>query len=224
MARALDLVNLVSQPDAARNGEWERAFFQALIEGNVVVENPEAQPGPDGWPYLFVRTGHDATEPGTRVVQWLASKGIGLVVNGHKEFPDYVFSYGMLWNFAERGEFLTVSPPSDQALSGSIELKEGQKVLAGPPTPEFLPTYVRDILSHFFAQQEIFTPKILVLTTDQKHYDLCFSLDSMGNPSQDEHQGIAEALAWFLPAHYSILLAREEGMPLFHPLKEAPAN
>ncbi len=217
MARALDLNNLLAQPDQLRNGEWERAFFQALIEGLVVVNNPEAQPGPDGWPYLFVRTGHEATEPASRVIQWLAAKGIGLVVNGHKEFPDYVFSYGMLWNFVERGEFFSAS---EKVSPGQVELAEGQKVLAGPPTKEFLPPYVRDILSHFFAQQEISHPKILVLTADHKHYDLCFSLDSMGDPPQEEHQGIAEALAWFLPSHYSILLAHEKGMPQFHPLKE----
>jgi hypothetical protein len=37
----------------------------------------------------------------------------------------------------------------------------------------------------------------------------------LGNPPTKEHQGIAEAISWFLPPHYSIVLISETGLPPF---------
>ncbi|HWU44373.1 MAG TPA: hypothetical protein VN132_13070, partial [Bdellovibrio sp.] len=61
----------------------------------------------------------------------------------------------------------------------------------------------------------VLRPRILVMSTDRKHYDLAFSLESLGNPPQKEHAGIAEAIGWFLPPHYSIVLVSEKGLPEF---------
>jgi hypothetical protein len=58
-------------------------------------------------------------------------------------------------------------------------------------------------------------PRILVMSTDRKHYDLAFSLESLGNPPTKEHQGIAEAITWFLPPHYSVVLVSEKDLPEF---------
>ena len=49
-------------------------------------------------------------------------------------------------------------------------------------------------------------------------YDLCFSLESLGGPPNQEHSGIAKALSWFLPQHYSVALVKEEGLPSFFDL------
>jgi len=86
---------------------------------------------------------------------------------------------------------------------------------AGPPSPQYLPQYVRNILKEFFRDQGVLMPKILVMSADRKHYDLAISLESLGNPPEKEHQGIAEALSWFLPPHYSIVLVSEKGLPSF---------
>lgn len=212
MARKLDLVNLTSQPFAVRDKEWEQAFFQALYEGRVAVEDDSTSAGPDGWPYLFVRTMGGAKEPVSRVADWLSTRGIGLVINGHKEAPDYVFTYGMIWNFKERGEFITEAP---EVKPGRIEFEKGKEVIAGPPSQEYLPSYVRGILKQFFADQGIKEMKAVVMSGDGKHYDLIFSLESLGKPPQTEHRGIAEAISWFLPAHYSIVIASEQGLPPF---------
>jgi hypothetical protein len=56
------------------------------------------------------------------------------------------------------------------------------------------------------------------VSIDQKNYDLCFSLESFGNPPETEHKGLAEALSWFLPAHYSIALISEKLLPGFEAL------
>src|SRR5437868_3491784 len=100
----MDLQSLLQRPEFQRDDAWEAQFLDAFTRLKVQVEGENAQQGPDGWPYLFVRTspseGNSANEPAMDVVQWLAPKGIGLVVNAHKMLPDYVFPYGMIWNFA----------------------------------------------------------------------------------------------------------------------------
>src|SRR5690606_19086342 len=130
--------------------------------------------------------------------------------------PDFVLTYGMIWNFRETGRFVDES--TGDVIPGRTEFLQGTKVLAGPPSDKYLPPYVRAIMREFFKQQGKAEVKILVLSEDQKHYDLCFSLESLGSPPRHEHHGILEAISWFLPAHHSLVLASEAGLPQFHPL------
>lgn len=211
----MKLLELTNVPDLERNPSWENQFFQALSEGNLKLLTAEPQTGPDNWPYLLAETGEDATESTSNIIRWLAERGIGLVINPRKEYPDYVFSYGMLWSFKETGYFF--KPVSDKA-NGSVEFEVNSNVQAGPPTDEYLPGYVRKILKDFFRDQGILAPKVLVMSQDGENYDLAISLESLGNPPDTEHEGIAEAIGWFLPPHYSILLIGEQGLPPFYDL------
>lgn len=215
MARTLDLVTLCSQPESIRDSDWERAFLAGFVDCSLELEGKEAQQGPDGWPYMFAKITRTASEPAVRLLDWLATRGIGLVINAHKEMPDYIFPYGMIWSNKEFGEFrkqVEVSP------LGAVTYEKGEKVLAGPPTEEYLPIYVREIIADFFYKQGVEAPKILVLSKDKVNFDLCFSTESLGEPPSGEHKGIAEAIAWFLPEHYSVVVVSEKGLPKFIPL------
>jgi hypothetical protein len=208
----MTLQEIVQKPDSDRNSEWENQFFHALTQGQLKLLTPEPQTGPDNWPYLLAETDGETTEPTSRLIQWLAERGIGLAINPRKEYPDYVFSYGMLWFFKETGFFFK---NAENRPVGSVQLDSSNLVHAGLPTQEFLPDYVRKVLRDFFRDQGILQPRILVMSTDGQHYDLCLSLESLGNPPTSEHQGIAEAVSWFLPPHYSMLLISETGLPAF---------
>lgn len=208
----MGLLELVQVPDDKRDHQWEVDFFMEISQSNLKLLSPDPQQGPDSWPYLLTETSAEAAEPAQKIMQWLALKGIGLVVNPQKEYPDYVFSYGMLWHFKETGLFYRTA---EEAVVGTLEISEGTQLHAGPPADHFLPKYVRQILRDFFRDQGILTPRILVMSQDRKHYDLAFSLNSLRNPPEKEHQGIAEAISWFLPPHYSIVLVKEEGLPPF---------
>ena len=85
----------------------------------------------------------------------------------------------------------------------------------GVPTEQFLPMYVRKVLKDFFRDQGVLEPKMLMILQDEKNYDLCFSLESLRNPPQAEHAGVAEAISWFLPPHYSVVLISEQNLPSF---------
>ncbi len=211
----MNLIELVNVPDEQRDPQWEIDFFMAVTQSNLNLIHEAPQKGPDGWPYLLAETAVDAKEPANKIMQWLALKGVGLVINPRKSYPDYVFTYGMLWHFKETGLFYRTA---DEAPVGTLELQKGQGLHAGPPAPHYLPQYVRNILKQFFIDQNVMRPRILVMSEDRKNYDLAFSLESLGNPPTKEHQGVAEAISWFLPPHYSIVLVSEIGLPEFSDL------
>lgn len=209
------LQTLLQTPEAERNLQWENLFLKALTDSKITLLTQDPQMGPDGWPYLLAETGEAATESVQQVLAWLAPRGIGLAVNPRKDFPDYVFSYGMIWSFKETGYFYQ---PASTIKEGRVEF-DNQKIMhSGDASKEFLPIYARTILRDFFRDQGILRPKILVMSTDKKSYDLAFSLESLGNPPGTEHPGVAEAIGWFLPPHYSLMLVSEKGLPPFFDL------
>lgn len=210
-----ELNKILSTPEQDRNFSWDEKFFKIFSEQYVSLLSKDPQQGPDGWPYLICETETNdmsEVESTQKIFNWLSTKGIGLVVNPRREpYPDYVFSYGMIWNFRETGYFLR---PDLANKSGEI-VYENQKLYTGIPSEEFLPGYVRKVLKDFFRDQSVLTPKILMISQDEKNYDLCFSLESLGNPPAQEHAGVAEAIAWFLPPHYSVVLISEQNLPPF---------
>ena len=202
-----------------RNQAWDDKFFKMLSEADLKILAEDPQQGPDGWPYLItetatdVRTAEDRIDSSQKILHWLSTRGIGLVVNPRKlPYPDYVFSYGMIWSFRESGFFLKYNlhnPSSD------FKIEANKNIKTGPPSAEYLPTYVRQILKNFLIDQGVFSPSVLMIAVDGTNYDLCFSLESFGHPPESEHQGILEAIAWFLPPHYSVALVSDKGFSTF---------
>ena len=210
----MDLNALLKIEIDQRDDAWEDQFLSALSEAQLRVLSPDPQAGPDGWPYLMAET-DQGTEPAQKILQWLATRGIGLVINPQKETPDYALSWGMVWSFRETGRFFNRVLNEHK---GAVELTLNQIAHAGTPSPQYLPDYVRSILREFFRDQGILQPKILVVSEDRKNYELAFSLEALGNPPEAEHLGVLEAIGWFLPPHYSLILISEKGRPAFGPL------
>lgn len=209
---SLTLSSLLEVPVANRDLDWEIRFLRELPNARVRVLQDTPVAGPDGWPYLMLAT--DGDDPMPEVARWLANRGVGFVINPEKPTPDFVVSYGMVWNFCLRGEFLT--PASSAAVNaGKLEIKDGQQLFAGAPSLGFLPEEPRAVLRDFFKRQKVTAPKVLMISEDQKNWDLAFSIESIGAPPEKEHGGIAEALSWFLPAHYSVALVSEKSVPGF---------
>ncbi len=213
-ARPLD--HLLKIPVAQRDEAWEVEFLKELPKADVRIVSEAAVAGPDGWPYLLISTdaapGSEADEKFLHVASWLATRGMGFVVNPEKAMPDFVMNYGMVWNFRERGEFLT---PAAKSREGGLEIKDGQQLFTGAPSLAYLPEDVRVILRDFLKRQKVMEPYVLMVSTDQEVWDLAFSIESLGNPPAREHAGIAEAISWFLPAHYSVALVSERNIPGF---------
>jgi hypothetical protein len=230
----MSLSELLAIPESERNQSWENQFFQSLCSDHVHLLFEQPQQGPDGWPYLLVESedvyqkslnshavatevqANKDPESVQKILSWIATRGVGLALNPRKEYPDYVFSFGMIWSFRETGFFYKPIDPSRK--SGAVELSNEKGLSYAEPSEAFLPKYVRQILKEFFRDQGLHAVKLSMISEDQAHFDLAFSLESLGNPPQPEHQQIAEAIGWFLPPHYSVLLVSEKDLPIFSAL------
>ncbi len=214
--------SLLETPADQRDSLWEDYFLTALTEDKARLIYTDPKNGPDGWPYLLAEVSAEPLidgEPVQNILQWAGTRGIGLVINPQKEYPDFVLSYGMIWFFRETGRFFLRNLNGTEApITQQVELTKATIQHAGTPHPKFLPDYVRSILREFFREQSLFSVKILVLSTDKVKYDLGFSIESLGNPPESEWPGIAEAIGWFLPPHYSVLLISEQNLPSFSEL------
>lgn len=209
----MDFETLIQQPEARRDAAWEHQFLDGLLQSKVAVVQEEPRTGPDGWPYLLIKTGEEAGEPFHRVVKWLGSRGIGAAVNTHKMVPDYVFTYGMIWNYLQNGRFVVPEAPRP---AGPIDLQPGERLVMGEPTPRYLPSYVRDVIRQFLNAQGFAHPRILVISSpDYKQIDLAFSLEALGGLAPADQKALGEALAWFLPLHYNLAFMSEAGLPPF---------
>jgi len=210
----MDLQTLAQRPEVERDDQWELRFLDALLASNVQLEADEPQVGPDGWPYLKVRTSPEASEPFVRVVRWLAGRGFGCVVNAHKMMPDYVFTYGMIWNYVETQRFISpVNAPEG-------EVQWGPETLFGAPTEKYLPLYVREVLREFLKAQGHSDVRLLVATSpDFTQTDLILATESLSDLDTHARQkALAQDLGWFLPMHYSLVFAPHKGLPAFVPL------
>lgn len=222
--------SLLNVPVPERNLQWEYQFLDSVPNTKYRVLFEEPQTGPDGWPYLLVENADDGSDYGIALLDWLSTRGIGMVINPRKEYPDFVLTWGMAWFFREKKKFFQPSlavvggteSKVSAPVSGKFSFEAGKNLHLGLPTTEYLPNYVREILAQFFLDQGIIGPKILMVSEDGRSYDLTFSIESLGNPPQSEHQGILEAISWFLPPHYSIALMSEKDLSGFVLLK--PGN
>lgn len=202
-----------------RNQSWDENFFRLFSEANLQILSDDPQQGPDGWPYLITELtelapdGETKVDSAQKILRWLSDKGIGLVVNPRRlPYPDYVFSYGMIWSFRETGYFIQYQ---NLIQDKQLIIDPNAPIHTGPPSAEYLPDYVRLVLKDFFRDQGVFDARVLMISTDGKHYDLCFSLESLGTPPESEHDGILEAVSWFLPPHYSVAVISEQGLSGF---------
>src|SRR5690606_31891665 len=105
-----------------------------------------------------------------------------------------------IWNFFRSGQFLE-NPIGTQSPQDLTDSSKNEAFYVGNPNENYLPKPIRTILKEFLAQQGVMAPKIIMISKDQVNFDLCFSVESFGSPDGKEHEGILQALSWFLPAH-----------------------
>lgn len=218
MTNQEQLLKHTGLPENKRDLDWEKNFLKLFPHGFISIIEDKTQVGPDSFPYLFAEISDKSSEPVPQVISWLSERGIGLAINPNQAYPDFVFPYGLIWNFRERGEFLTQNAIRAEA---QVVLEEGTKIFAGAPDISYLPDYSRKIVKQFLQEQGVLQPRVLLMQTGNpsslefSQFDLCFSLESLGRPPRHEHDGILKALSWFFPAHYSLALIGEKGLPPF---------
>ena len=187
------LDSLLDVPDKSRDLNWEVSFLDIFPNARVRLINDIPQSGPDNFPYLLLESNSLANKPALSIINWASQKGVGIVLNPQKEYPDYIFTFGQLWYFTTTGKF--TNPASSSEFN--------------------LPPHIRMLIRQFLNDQGVMKPRLAIMTTDNRNYDLCFSLESLGSPPADEYQGILKALSWFVPGHYSLAMAEETRLNQF---------
>jgi hypothetical protein len=205
------------------------------LSSKVKLTNELPVYGPDSWPYMVVQASiknQELTigEPLDRLMGWLCEKGVGLAVVDSKGDSDAVLSYGQVWSWIHRGETpceLSSELPSEIPMEETSNIPSTStsnftfdvtKVThAGEPADHYLPGYVRRVLKQYLNDQGLISVRILSIGINSSEFHLCFSAESMGSPPKSEWPGIAEALSWFFPRSYSILIVSEKSLPFsFH--------
>lgn len=209
----MDLDLLLQQPESKRDDKWEADFLSLIPQAKVQIFEEQAKAGPDGWPYLLVKSGPEGDQPFLTVLEWTATRGIGLALNTHKMIPDYVFTYGMLWNYAMTRQFVTTGFTPKP---GSVTIAENEDMIIGAPTEQYLPMFVRKVMREFMNAQGMARPRITVLSSqDFKTVDLLFSSESLNDLKPKDFRPMSEAISWFLPLHYNIIIGSEKNLSGF---------
>lgn len=185
-------------------------FFKELLNTKVGLLSESLQTGPDDMPYLFVTTdSENPSEDMHSLLKWCYEKGAGLVLNPQRPEPDFIFTYGMVWNFIHNGEFLS----SEVIVGTKSNTPNASKYFAGEIVESVWPKVPRTWLKKFLLEQGVIAPKAVLLSEDQKKYEIAFSIESLGSGDESEHEGILETFAWFFPRHYSLMLVKEKMIP-----------
>lgn len=200
----MSLNTLLAVKSNLRDGEWEDSFFSTLTTGNIRVLNENPQVGPEGFPYLLTTSyGKEYDEPFQKVAHWCADTGIGLVLNPTEDGEDYLFTFGMLWNYKLRGEFY--SSWTHEESQASTPQMVVRKI-----TEAYWPEKQRKIFKEFLINQNVLRPKVCLFSkTSNSDPELGVSLECLGNPPLKERAQLLEAFSWFFPRHYSLVLASE---------------
>ncbi|MCB9073827.1 MAG: hypothetical protein H6623_09405 [Bdellovibrionaceae bacterium] len=201
----MNLKELLTVKTSLRDYDWELQFFTQIRHATIRVLSPDPQSGPEGYPYMLLTTYGETDETFDKVVHWCADRGIGAVLNPTDEGEDYLFTYGMLWNYKYRGEFYSewVHERENTAVA--------EKMVVRQITSSYWPEIPRKIFREFLMQQGIVRPKVCVFSqSPEADPELAISLASIGNPPAQEHTQILEAFSWFFPRHYGLVLVSEE--------------
>jgi hypothetical protein len=224
-----EILDLIAVAQKDRDVQWEMNFLKIFPHSKVTLMAQAPQGGPDQFPYMFIEIKEDSAEPALDVLKWISQNGVGLAVNPTKNYPDFVLTYGMIWNYFRSGQFLE-NPVAREHVHGpncnhrhddakdSAPQNESVELYVGSPSEGYLPPPVRAVLKEFLKQQGVMAPKITMVSKDKVNFDLCFSIESFGSPKAEEHEGILQGLSWFLPAHYSLAFVSELGLPSFEEL------
>ena len=147
-----DIYKLSEVDVSQRDPQWEDQFLKGLPSAQFKLLNDTPQTGPDGWPYLLVELDSGGDAKASDVLGWLVQKGVGLAINPQKSAPDYILSFGMIWNYINKNEFISNRTATHEK---SLKLEAGEKIHAGEPSDDYLPPSLKNILRAFFKNNEI---------------------------------------------------------------------
>lgn len=213
LEKTINLQHLLETSLPERTPQWIADFLENIDECNLQLAEPEVAAANDGYAYMNVKTVDPEINFKAFVIRQslktILANGFGLVVNAHKEQPDWVFSHGDLLNLYLNDEFYT-----DESIFSEhgkdFVLPKDEKVLIGQPSEQILPKETRQHIREFLSYSGIRDAKVMLMVRNPEDeelvsQDLVFNITPKMFATQEAYIQVMNTLAWFLPRHYSIV-------------------
>jgi len=199
-------MQILSTPTSKRNTDWEKSFLKTFPTFDLYLKSDEPFQGPDAFSYMDVTT--EKTPQKIKLedfLAWCGHAGVGIVLNlKSNKTPDYVFNYGMIWNYLLRKTFIN----SDSKKTNIEDVKTllVHKILEG-----YLPQYVRQNISDFLVANKIEGAKIgLISKGDNTPYEILWYFPKNQDLSEEDEKTLLESISWFLPLDYNVAMVMKD--------------
>ncbi len=189
-------------PVSKRDVAWEEKLFNAIMDFPIFLAKDQPFQGPDGFSYMHISSKTGAQINKDNFLKWCFESGVGLVLNlENKKTPDFVFNYGMVWNFLWRGVFINKVP---------ADLKESNDTYIHEISEGFLPKTVRKNIRIFLDTNKVNNAKLtLVSGGDKAPYEILWYFPELQKLEEKEQMALLKAISWFLPLDYRLAWADE---------------
>lgn len=226
IASTRDVVNLLAVPPQLRDAAWVDSFFESVTNASFAAGEPNVIQGPDGFPYMVLRTpdAHQLFEPFSVafLTEDATRRGFGIVLNPGPGTADWVFSYGDIVGYRMTGN-LRPQPPLRPFQAHEVT-QEAEEVLLGPPPEDLLPGYVRKTIHEHFRRMGLERPAVVLMHRPSvPESNLVFNVFPEMFASEEDFRVALGSVSWFLPRHYTVLGVSHDTFPpeAFHAL-DAP--
>lgn len=195
-----NLKTICEMPAFKRGLKWEEKLFDAVADFPIFLVEDQPFQGPDGFSYMHISSGSGTEINKDDFFKWCFESGVGLVLNlKDKKAPDFVFNYGMVWNFLWRGAFVNEVPK---------DLKESEDTYVHELTENFLPKEVRSVIRNFLEMNEVKDPQLSLVSGGGKTaYEILWYLPELQENDEKDQMSLLEAISWFLPLDYRLAWA-----------------
>ncbi len=215
LEKTLVLSRLFEIPMEQRDENWQRTFFDNVLDASFAATNPQVIAGPDGFPYFQLNIPEAGVSFQCFVIRhmkddFLMEQGWGIVIHASKSPPDWVFSHGDIVNFHLRNEFYTKALQPDLPKQEIIQKEE--QVLVAQPSVSFLPIQTRAVLRTFLTHVGIPDAKLLLMsrhTPAGPIQELVFNMTPEKFETQEQYENVMRGIGWFLPRHYTYVAMSE---------------
>lgn len=220
LEKTVILNTLLEIPFENRDQNWVNSFIHAVDQANLKLGSPEVVIGSDGYPYIQLQNVESDESFQAFVINKqlpaILTQGFGVVINAHKERPDWIFSYGDIVNYELNDVFY-----SDESIFSNnreqIVIQPDEQILVGAPSDSILPKYLKNQLREFLKHMGIETPKAMMIARNysddqQVKQDLVFNFTPPQLENEKLFENISNTIGWLLPKHYSVLFVDENAV------------
>lgn len=217
LEKTVKLNALMVVPFEKRDLAWRVEFLDSLPQANLKLSTTEVVLSDDGFPYIQLETVQSNQNFHAYVISkqlpTILNQGFGIVINPQNEKTDWILSYGDLVNYELNDNFYTDNSIfSDNKTN--IAIGKDEKILVGQPATSILPSYLRKQLKEYLLHTGIKVPKVMLIARNYEDeklavQDLVFNISPMQFAHERAYNEVMQAIAWFLPKHYSFLGVNE---------------